>query len=150
MEIGIEVLVNQLVGLRCEAAENPYGSILSLDLGPLAVRPGDSSGEKPHGWRHLTITSPWRVQDSGEVLFDWNVDGGVSGRLPALVTILVGRLVVSASTAPPAWDLVMMFENDLKLVVFGDCDDTRDDAWFILGTDGAEAVARPRVRALPS
>lgn len=145
----VQELVSQIVGTSCEVAENPYGSILSIDFGPLGLGPDDSADARMHGWRHLTVSSPWRVQDDHEILFDWNVDGGANGLLPRLLSLLVGQTVVSAFTKPPAWDLVLRFAGGFQLVVFGDRDDNRDDAWFILGTDGAKATARPVVRPLP-
>lgn len=145
----IEQIAEQIAGLRCSAATNPIGSILSLDFGPLGTPEDAPAGARPHGFRHLTISSPWRVQDASEVLYDWNVDGGTGGLLPDLVGELVGLRVGSVKTSPPSWDLRIEFDNGWALIVFGDCEDDRDEAWFIIGTDGVKAVARPRVRVLP-
>lgn len=141
--------VGDLVGQRCERAENPAGSILSIDFGPLAVRTDDPPGAKPHGWRHLTVLSPWRLQSDELVIADWNVDGGPSGALPHVIHQLVGDRVVRAATTGPAWDLTLHWESGLVLVVFSDITDERDTAWFILGTDGLDVAAVPEVGDLP-
>lgn len=141
MDKQLQVAVEQLVGMECKVAENPYGSILSLDFGPLGRRVEDAPDAKLHGFRHLTVLAPWRVQDAGGVLFDWNSPGGADGELKSLIQIFVNEAIVSASTSPPAWDLNIRWESGCQLVVFGDFSD--DEAWFILGTDGFEAVARP-------
>src|SRR5690348_6894631 len=137
--------VGELVGQRCERAENPYGSILSIDLGPLGLRGDDPPDAKPHGWRHLTVLSPWRLQTDELVVADWNVDGGTHGSLPRIIQRLVGDRVVRAETRAPAWDLELYWESGLALYVFGDAMDDRDSAWFILGTDGLEVSATPTV-----
>lgn len=144
----IQSIVAQMVGHRCEAVSNPYGSILSIEIGDLALRPGSPPGSKPHGFRHLTIYSPWRLEDDHAVLLDWNVDGGTGGLIQPNIQILVGRTVISASTSAPAWDLRLNWTGGLRLVVFGDATDNRDDAWFILGSDGAQAIACPILRQL--
>ena len=130
------------------AAENPYGSILSLDFGALTLRKGDEPTAKTHGWRHLTVLSPWRLQSADEIIADWNVDGGANGKLHQLIQGLVGDTVVSAQTSGPAWDLALQWVSGLTLSVFGDATDDRDSAWFILGSDGIEASAVPILREL--
>lgn len=148
MSVSVEVVVGELVGLLCEGLDNPIGSILRLDFGPLALRPDDPPMARPHGWRHLTVFSPWRVQTNREIISDWNVDGGPSGLIEPSLRHLVGRTVEAAVTRPPAWDLIVSFSGGIQLVVFGDCMDERDHAWFILGTDGIDIVAVPIVRPL--
>jgi hypothetical protein len=143
----IHDVVAQLAGQRCEGADNPYGSILSVDLGPLGLRRGEESGAKQHGWRHLTVLSPWRLHTDREVVADWNVEGGAGGPLPALVKQLVGDVVMAADTSGPAWDLRLTWKSGLTLCVFSDSTDDRDDAWFILGTDGIEVSAAPEFGA---
>jgi len=146
----IEDMLRDINGLRCAKAKNPFGSTLILDFGEL-LRPRDSlPNEKPRGWRRLTVYSPWRVQTNSEILFDWNVDGGAKGLLLQLLKPLEGLTVSSAIAKPPAWDLAIGFSNGLHLVVFGDFDDEREDAWFITGIDGSLAAARPRSRPLPT
>lgn len=142
-------VVRDLVGQRCERAENPYGSILSIDFGRLALRADDPPTAKPHGWRHLTILSPWRMQTSEYVVSDWNVNGGVHGGLQAALLRLVGNAIVDAETTGPAWDLVLKWDNGVSLFVFSDMTDDRDSAWFILGTDGIEASAAPEIGEQP-
>lgn len=142
------VLLADIVGQRCECATNPHGSILSLDFGHLGRREDDDVSSPLHGWRHLTVLSPWRLQDNEEVQCDWNSDGGAGGVIAAVIAHLEGQVVVSAATTLPAWDLTIQFASGVQLVVFGDNNDDREDAWFILGTDGAECGAAPRVRAL--
>ena len=136
-------LVGQLVGLPCTRVENPRGSILSIDLGDLGSRPGDTVSDRPHGWRHLTVLAPWRIESNAAVLCDWNVEGGASGRIVELAASLVGKGIVAAATSPPGWDLRLDFDGGITLVVFGDATVDRDDAWFILGTDGAEGAGTP-------
>lgn len=144
----LEIVVEQLPGLRCGAVDNPYGSILSVDFGEMGLRPDSLPDEKPHGWRHLTVYSPWRLDDGVEIIVDSNVDGGVHGSIGGLLQPLAGATVSAARVTAPAWDLVIEWTNGLRLSVFGDCDDDRDHAWMILGTDGVNAVAKPRVRAI--
>jgi len=147
-ESAIQEVVSQMVGRRCEAASNPYGSTLSIDIGELRLRPGSAPGSKPHGFRHLTIYSPWRLENESEVILDWNVDGGAHGLINPLIQVLVGQTAISAVTSPPAWDLTIEFSGNMRLLVFGDADDDRDTAWFILGSDGVGASARPIMRLL--
>lgn len=116
----LENLVANLVGQRCACVDNPHGSILSIDFGALGLRADDDPGSAPHGWRHLTILSPWRIESRTEVLCDWNVDGGSSGRIAGLLSTLVGERVVSAATAGPAWDLRIEFSDGSTLIVFSD------------------------------
>lgn len=136
-------LVQDIVGHVCEVAENPYGSVLSLDFGPMGRRANDAPDAKLHGWRNLVILSPWRLEDDVSVRADWNVEGGSEGELQEILKALTGHKVVSASTSGPAWDLRLEWSHGLRMVVFADSTDDRDDAWFILGTDGAEASAVP-------
>jgi hypothetical protein len=145
----LEQILSQIVGLPCSRAQNPFGSTLTLDFGELILPKDALPKEKPRGWRRLTVYSPWRVQDDREILFDWNVDGGTRGMLPALVQMLVGSTVNSAATTLPAWDLTVDLSNGLRLCVFGDFDDAREAAWFITGSDGMAISARPRARPLP-
>jgi hypothetical protein len=137
----ITSMVAELVGLRCERVENPHGSILSVDFGELGHRADDPPGAKTHGWRHFTVLSPWRIESSHEVICDWNVEGGTRGRISALAQVLVGQRVVRATTEPPGWDLKVSLSEGVVLAVFGDATCDRADAWFILGTDGAECGA---------
>lgn len=142
----LRALLADIVGQRCERATNPHGSILSLDFGALARRENDDSSSVAHGWRHLTIFSPWRLQSEDEILCDWNSDGGAGGVITTVLSQLEGQTAVSTATEPPAWDMTIQFSSGLQLVVFGDSTDDRDDAWFILGTDGKEGGATPVLR----
>lgn len=141
-------LLADVVGQVCSGVSNPHGSIVSIDFGALGRREDDDPAAFPHGFRHLTILSPWRLQSEAEVLCDWNSSGGTGGTIESVLPILAGRKVISAIATPPAWDLIVKFSGDVQLVVFGDNDDDRDDAWFILGTDGQECGAVPRIRGL--
>lgn len=139
-------LVPDIVGQRCEGALNPYGSILTLELGTLSQRLDSVPSGELYGWRQLTVLSPWRLQTETEILCDWNCDGGVDGAISPIIAQLIGEDVVAAETAPPGWDLRIRWSNGFTLFVFGDSTDDRENAWFILGTDGAEARAVPVVR----
>ena len=140
------VLVRDIVGQLCEGATNPYGSILTLELGTLSQRLSSTEPGELYGWRQLTVLSPWRLQTETAVLCDWNCEGGANGTINPVIEQLKGEHVVTAETAPPGWDLRIHWSNGLSLVVFGDSTDDREDAWFILGTDGAEAGAVPVLR----
>jgi hypothetical protein len=139
----VRAILAQLVGLRCEGLDNPHGSVLSLDIGPLGHRPDDAPSARPHGWRHLTILSPWRLRTATEVIADWNIPGGAKGRLLESVKRLVGQAVTRAQAEPPGWDLLLTFGDGSVLQVFADSNANRDDAWFILGTDGLELGVGP-------
>lgn len=141
-------LLADIVGQRCERAKNPHGSILSLDFGELGRREDDDTASVLHGWRHLTVLSPWRLQMPAEVLCDWNSSSGSEGVIAAVIARLEGQTVVAATTTTPAWDLTLTFSSGVQLVAFGDNTDDREDAWFILGTDGTECGAIPVVRAV--
>lgn len=142
-EVG--VAVGQLHGLACTQADNPHGSIILVDLGPLAVPEGLPPAAAARGYRSLTILCPWRLETATDVLGDWNQPGGVSGRINELLSLLVGSTVIGAEVFPPAGDLRIRFSNGIQLVVFVDSDSEADDAWSILGTDGLEiAVQAPR------
>jgi hypothetical protein len=75
------------------------------------------------------------------VVCDWNFEGGATGEIQRIIEMLIGRSVLSATVDPPACDLRLSFAGGLTLVVFADRTDEREDAWFILGSDGAEAGA---------
>ena len=141
--LGVFTLVQDLVGVPCQRVENPHGSVLSVDFGALGRRTDDPESARMHGWRHLTVLAPWRIETRTAVVCDWNVEGGPSGRIGQLSQALVGQRVVAAVARPPGWDLRIEFEGDLSLVVFGDATTDREDAWFILGTDGAEGGGAP-------
>jgi len=146
-EAKIRATVAELIGQRCERVENPYGSILSIDLGPLGLRSDDPPDAKPHGWRHLTVLSPWRLQTDDYVVSDWNENGAPGGELAKTIQLLHKHSVITARTASPGWDLHLRWSNGMSLVVFSDSTDERKDAWFILGTDGLEVSAAPVMRA---
>jgi hypothetical protein len=146
----LQSLVRDMVGQRCERTDNPIGSVLSLDFGTLALRLDDEPDALPHGWRHLTVLSPWRLQTPTEVVCDWNAAGGKDGTIRDCIRCLVGHQVLAAAASPPGWDLRVEFANGWTLVVFGDSTDDRQDAWFILGTDGTEAGAVPLLRPAPT
>jgi len=140
--VRIQQVLDELVGQRCEGVDNPHGSVLRLDIGPLGTRV-DAPDDPPHGWRHLTILSPWRLESRTEVVCDWNEPGGPTGSLLAKVQSLAGVAVTSATASPPGWDLVIEWSNGTRLLVFSDRNDNREDAWVILGTDGLELGAGP-------
>lgn len=148
MEQDLKRALSEIVGLRCAQAQNPFGSTLVLDFGALTLPKDALPREKPRGWRRLTVNSPWRVQSDEEVLFDWNVTGGSEGMLGPLVQSLSGDSVLAGWTTSPAWDLVLDFSRNVRLVVFGDFDDDRKAAWFITGTDGTSVSAEPQARPL--
>jgi hypothetical protein len=139
----IQVVLKQLVGQRCEGVDNPYGSILRLDLGPLGRRSDDSLTAPLHGWRHLTVLCPWRLESPDEVLADWNLKGGFDGQILSRTQVLRGLTVAEVAASPPAWDLTLVWSNGLRLCIFSDSDEDRSDAWVILGTDGLELGVRP-------
>ena len=145
-EAEVHAVLAELVGQRIEGADNPYGSIFRLDIGPLARRADDDDDARPHGWRHLTILSLWRLETDREVRCDWNDPGGASGTLSGFIAPLVGLSIRSARAMPPSWDLVLTLSDGSRMVVFSDSSDDGDDAWFILGTDGLELSVSPRIR----
>jgi hypothetical protein len=136
-------VLRELVGQRCENVENPHGSVLSIDIGPMGTRTGEE-GTKPHGWRHLTVLSPWRLETEDKVLTDWNMPGGTDNPdLAVAVSRLIGLTVLRVESAPPAWDLAITWSSGVTLRVFADSTSDREDAWFILGTDGEEVAGVP-------
>ena len=136
----------QMVGHVCEEVDNPTGSILRLYIGQMSRLADDAlPTSKPHGWRHFTIMSPWRLQNSSTVICDWTVTGGKHGSLGKYITVMMQRRVVSIGAIPPAWDLQIEFDNDLSLFVFSDATNDRDSAWFLLGTDGLVLNAAPQM-----
>ena len=80
---------------------------------------GDAGDEEKHGGgRYLQVSNRVHcdtdarppgdeVANQGDVTADWNVDGGVHGRLHELIQILVGDTISSADTSAPAWDLAL-------------------------------------------
>jgi hypothetical protein len=114
-----------------------------LEIGPLGSRADDAPDARPHGWRHLTIYSPWRLDDVDHVICDWTFPGGAKGEITPLIQTLIGRNVESVVADAPGWDLHIRFSGGLMLVTFSDSDEDRDDAWMILGTDGLEIRAAP-------
>lgn len=148
----LKKLIGDIVGQTCTGATNPHGSVLSLDFGPKAVHPGWPSDARPHGWRHLTILSPWRLENDSEVICDWNVSGSGPnghGEIQSEIQALINTSVTGAETEPPGWDLRITFQNGLRLIVFGDAVIDRDKPWFILGTDGARGAAQQQWRRGP-
>jgi hypothetical protein len=114
-----------------------------LEIGPLGKRIDDAPDARPHGWRHLTIYSAWRLDAADHVICDWNFTGGAKGEIMPLIQTLVGRKVESAVANAPGWDLRIALSGRLTLVTFSDSNDERDDVWMILGTDGLELGAVP-------
>jgi hypothetical protein len=135
--------LRELVGLKCEAADNPLGSVIRFDLGPMGLGPLSGPRSKPHGWRHLTVESPWRLQTDRHVLCDWNAQSGTGGAIESVVKQLVGEVVESATAEAPAWDLEIRWSNGVGLIIFSDSTEDREEAWSILGTDGLILEAGP-------
>lgn len=94
-----------------------------------------------------SVLSPWRFETRTEIICDWNTNGGTAGIIKPRIAQIIGHRVISAVASPPAWDLRLRLSNGWTLVVFGDNTDDRQDAWFILGTDGAEAGSGPIIRS---
>lgn len=135
--------VAQLRGLACTQADNPHGSILLIDLGPLAVPEGLPAEAPKRGYRSLTIFCPWRLETATDVLGDWNGSGSTSERINQLLSSLVGVTVADAQVFPPSGDLRINFSNGTHLIVFVDSNgEAADDAWSLLGTDGLEVVVQ--------
>ena len=136
-------VLHELIGQRCENVENPHGSVLSIDIGPMGTRVGEENA-KAHGWRHLTVLSPWRLETLDKILTVWNTPGGTEHPdLVVAVSRLIGLRVVNVESSPPAWDLTITWSSDIPLRVFADSTPQREDAWFILGTDGEEVAGVP-------
>src|SRR5436309_2202733 len=148
MTLDLHTTLREIIGWPCVRAQNPHGSIISLDFGKLELPKDALPKEQPTGRRSITVYSPSRVEDDAAIHLDWNVDGGPDGRLRDLIRVFEEQQLVSADTEAPAWDLRMIFSNGLRLVVFGDFDDERDVAWFVTGTDGLMLSARPIARPL--
>jgi hypothetical protein len=144
MPNSLDAIMTELTGQRCEQVDNPHGSILRLDLGEMSVPAAYPAGAQPHGWRHVTVLSPWRLADGERVICDWTDPGGAGGVLTDLIQVLKGQLVVAASSSPPSFDLRLQFGGGHQLTVFADVDDSRSDAWFVLGTDGTEIGVSPQ------
>lgn len=140
--------LREIIGWPCVRAQNPYGSIITLDFGTLELPKDPLPKQQPTGRRRITVYSPWRIEDEVAIHLDWNVDGGPGGRLRDLVRMLQEQEVVSAETKPPGWDLKLSFSGGLRLVVFGDFNNERDFAWSVTGTDGLMLSARPIARPL--
>lgn len=130
MSATIHGVLRELVGQQCQGADNPYGSIFRLEIGPLRHR-------------HLTIYSPWRLDGPDRVICDWNFPGGAKGTITPLTHTVIGRTVESATADPPGWDLQIVFSGGLVLKTFNDSEEDPGDAWTILGTNGLEISARP-------
>ncbi|MFL5613008.1 MAG: hypothetical protein ACJ796_05040 [Gemmatimonadaceae bacterium] len=148
MTSDLHVALREIIGWPCVRAQNPHGSIISLDFGTLELAKDAVPKELPTGRRSITVYSPWRVEDDAAIHFDWNVDGGATGRLRELIRVFEGLQVVSTAAKAPAWDLRVVFSNGLCLVVFGDFHDERDFSWDLNGTDGLMLSARPIARPL--
>lgn len=135
-------VLQSLAGLRCNHVDNPLGSVIRFDLGPM-----DHSQVDPdagvHGWRHLTILGPWRLEAEEQVIADWNIPGCPDEALLRILRRLEGDEVVAADGAPPGWDLVVHWRSGHRLSAFGDCDEYRHEAWFIIGTDGVTISMGP-------
>ncbi len=140
----LEEHVHALIGQRCTGADNPVGSVIRLDIGELGLGPLSGPKSKPHGWRHLTVESPWRIQSRSKVLWDWNTPGGVGGDIEGALRDFVGATIMEAEVSPPGWDLRLVWSNGLEIVVFSDSTEDRDDAWSLLGTDGLTLTAGPQ------
>lgn len=145
----IKRVLDELIGQRCEAVDNPLGSLLRLDIGPMGHRADDGPEDEAHGWRHLTVFSPWRLEDHERVICDWNFPGGKNGVLRSLIQHLLGSTVQAATASPPGWDLTLTMSNGLKLFVFSDSQDEGDDAWMVLGTDGLTLGVNPETETSP-
>lgn len=132
-----------VVGCRCEVADNPVGSVIHVDLGPLSNRSDDQPGARMHGRYCFTIRSPWRLIENSLVVSDWNDRGGSGGDIEAALGKLIGAVVIGVQVEEPGCDIRLLFANQSVLQVFADSD-ADDDAWFVIGTDGMLVKARPK------
>ena len=135
-------VMSTLVGLRCEAIDNPHGSIIRLELGEFANQVDDPPGARPHAYRHVTVYSPWRLENNERVLADWNLPGAPNDDIPQALAVLIGSHVLEAHCVMPSCDLDLRFTGGRRLYVFADSD-PEDSSWFVLGTDGLSAAAGP-------
>lgn len=140
--MNVQDVLGQIVGMECTRAENPTGSILSLDFGKLSRAQDDPPDSRSHGERHLTVLSPWRLHEQNHVRCDWNSDD-----ISSAVRMLAGRTVTAAVTNSPGWDIMMQLSQGFALYVFGDQSD--DYAWFMLGSDGLRLTVSPSTAAEP-
>jgi hypothetical protein len=136
-------VLGELHGLTIEIVSNPIGSIIRVEMGPLEI-PSDEPDASPRGLRRLTILSPWRLQSPDEVICDWTDPGGSGGQLRELLSVLQGQTVESAAAPGPAHDITLRLSSGHQLISFSDVDDTRDNAWFLLGGDGLALEVAPR------
>ncbi len=142
-EARVLAILDGLRGHVCTGVDNPIGSVLRLDIGPLSVpthgseKDGTDRGitPAPHGWRHLTIESPWRILYRGEVVCDWNDRGGFHGTIGADIRKLLNARVEEVQADTRTWDLAITFNDDLELGVFCDTEEDREEALTLMGTD---------------
>jgi hypothetical protein len=108
------------------------GSALDLHFGAKVPRrqplelPGLTAVQRHHeGERSLYLTCAWRLETRDAVLCGCWDDSGTGGQMRHGLDQLIGQRVRRAIAQPPAWDLVLEFENGLLLRVF--CDQTSDE-----------------------
>lgn len=122
-------LVDQLIGKECWAHTGgpATGRAFTLSLGQkirrtepvpnphLPVLQREFEGE----YAVFVQPCPWRIQTADAVI-GTSLDRNESAddRLSQTLHMLVGGQVVAAEVVPPAWDLVLTFDNGLQLVVF--------------------------------
>ena len=143
-QANIARVLDSLAGLEVSRAESPVGYVLSLDLGTLGRSADATTEERTHGWRHLTVLSPWRIESTDGTICDW-VACVEAPRSALPLSFLRGKRVHEARSRAPTWDLVIHFDGGLLLTVFTSRSKDREDGWFVLGTDGVEVAGVPQL-----
>jgi hypothetical protein len=107
------------------------GSVLSLNIGSKLIRdvpvknPNLSDEVRNYDPEYsLFIECSWRVNSKTQVLFGAWDENDVEGPKIQGLQALVNQKIRSVSCSEPAFDLEIVFENELTLRVF--CDSTND------------------------
>ena len=128
--------LRKLEGLECwgVVAGEGTGTRVSLDFGQKISRKGSSNNPLlSEVLRHYTgefsvfiRECAWRLE-SDQTLCTWKSPNANDGEMIRCLQGLVGRCVTRVSVASPAFDLVIEFSGDLKLSLFCDCFDEKND-----------------------
>lgn len=140
-------VLEQLVGLRCRQANSSSGSGIQLLLAP-AWHSENLPTAEGKGSYHLTVLAPWRLETAEHVVTVWSCPELAIQEVFGALGQLDENEIVSATSKPPGWDLRIEWKSGHRLVVFGDSDAGRGNAWSILEPDGTLISMGPIIAEL--
>ena len=136
MSVGIQRVLNGLIGKRCwhAIAGTGAGSAVALGFGERYKRKRPLSNpcltqEEREFDSHdtLFLECAWRVELAGEVIGGSGDSNNPKGALVTAANSIVGRRVECINLSASVMDLVLTFDGEVELIVFGEKGDSVED-----------------------